>query len=105
MQHIDKIAIGVALLIIVGGALWAISGDDPGARHTSNINDWSVTIRDSIDTQNVDLGSPTAVHEAIAEQFDVQVSDNLPNWVHYRRPAYAHIKKKEVYDPAIHHPS
>ncbi|MEE8142762.1 MAG: hypothetical protein V3T77_06650, partial [Planctomycetota bacterium] len=105
MEHIDKIAIGVALLIIVGGALWAISGEDPGARHAANINEWSVTIENNIVSQNLTTVSPPAVHEVVAEQFNVGSGGDLPEWLHYRRPAYANIKKKEVYDPAIHVPS
>ena len=48
MQNIDKIAMVAALVIVVGGGLWAVMTEDPGEKLAQQIQDDGAAIADQV---------------------------------------------------------
>ncbi len=87
-QKIDKVAIAIAVLIILGGIIWTFFGEDPGSVFAKEIEGY----RDDIDLTTsqqtgVDLGDPEALDDALREKFRVESPGRFPEWSFYRRPA------------------
>lgn len=93
MQNIDKVALALAGLILLGGIVWSFLGDDPGTKLAAQIEGFADQISEISGEQiGVTLETPPNPADTVREKFRIANSDDLPEWVFYRRPAEYKVK-------------
>ncbi|NRA74598.1 MAG: hypothetical protein HRU16_01545 [Planctomycetes bacterium] len=99
MQNIDKIAIALAVLILVAGFSISALMPDSGGKLSTAIDEANVTIEQRAAEQ--DLGARTApsVEAEVRKAFSFQGETALPEWSFYRRPARLELFRTEVVLP------
>ena len=88
MQNLDRIALALAAVIILGGVIWSFMGADPGKEAQANISEYSEKIGETTGEQS---GLPTEnapdVSRKVEDLFDASTAEPFPQWAFYRRPA------------------
>ena len=88
MQNLDKTALALAGVIILGGVIWSLMGADPGAQLQEKINEYSEKIAATTDEQsNLPAVNAPDLSDEIQDLFDVANARSFPEWSFYRRPA------------------
>ncbi|MDE0959711.1 MAG: hypothetical protein OSB09_02935 [Planctomycetota bacterium] len=99
MQHIDKLAIGLALLILLGGFASAALMKDQGGVFSDAINQATDRIRETEAEQSVGNLSPPEVENEVRKAFSFSGETVIPEWVFYRRPARLELFRSAVILP------
>lgn len=87
-QKIDKIAMAIAAVLIIGAIIWPLLVSDPGAASADQIEKHLAAIERTLDEQSgVDLGAPRDLAGEVGARFQVAELPPFPEWTMYRRPA------------------
>ena len=94
MQKLDKVAIAVAGLIILGGIIFTFLGADPGKESAKNISEYAAKIESTKSQQDV-LPRKVApdVAREVRARFSVDAAGKFPEWSFHRRPAEYTVKE------------
>ncbi|MEC9475942.1 MAG: hypothetical protein VX764_02770 [Planctomycetota bacterium] len=96
MQNIDKIAIALAALILVGGFSISALLPDEGGKFSADIDKANQKIDQSEAEQDLGDRTPPAVESEVKKAFSFQGEIVVPEWSFYRRPARLDLFKTEV---------
>ncbi|MGE4602150.1 MAG: hypothetical protein AAEJ65_04525 [Planctomycetota bacterium] len=99
MQNIDKIAIALALLLLLAGFSYAGFMPDSGGKLSTAINQANVTIEQRTADQDLGKRTPPAVEAKVREAFSFDGETVLPEWSFYRRPARVEVFRTHVVLP------
>ena len=99
MQNIDKIAIAVAGLVLVGGFAWSYLMKDQGGEYSDAIDRASDRINESSAEQNLGSQSPPEVAREVRSAYSFQGETRIPEWAFYRRPARLELFSTSVVLP------
>ena len=99
MQNIDKIAIAVAGLVLVGGFAWSYLMKDQGGEYSDAIDRASDRISESSAEQNLGSQSPPDVAGEVRNAYSFQDETRIPEWAFYRRPARLELFSTSVVLP------
>ncbi len=99
MQNIDKIAIAVAGLVLVGGFAWSYLMKDQGGEYSDAIDRASERINESSAEQNLGSQSPPDVAKEVRSAYLFQGETRIPEWAFYRRPARLELFSTSVVLP------
>lgn len=99
MKNIDKIAIALAAVILVGGFSISALMPDEGGKFSSDIDKANQKIDQSTAEQDLGDRSPPPVESEVKKAFSFQGEIVVPEWSFYRRPARLDLFKTEVVLP------
>jgi len=99
VQNIDKIAIAVAGLVLVGGFAWSYLMKDQGGEYSDAIDRASERINESSAEQNLGSQSPPDVAKEVRSAYLFQGETRIPEWAFYRRPARLELFSTSVVLP------
>ncbi|MGE4619011.1 MAG: hypothetical protein AAEJ04_04290 [Planctomycetota bacterium] len=99
MQNIDKIAIALAVLILVAGFSISALMPDQGGDYSSAIDEANDKIEQSAAEQDLGDRTPPSVETTVKNAFSFQGDTVIPEWAFYRRPARLEFFKTEIVLP------
>ena len=99
MQNIDKIAIGLAVVILVSGFAASALVPDQGGEYSDAIGKANEQIRRNTDEQLVGGDTPPGVEEEVRKAYSFNGETKIPEWSFYRRPARLELFQTEVVLP------
>jgi len=99
VQNIDKIAIALAILILVAGFSVSAFLPDKGGELSTEIQQANVKIDQNAAEQDLGDRTPPAVESEVKKAFSFQGEIVVPEWSFYRRPARLELFRTEVILP------
>ena len=99
MQNIDKIAIGAAVVLLLGGFASSAFIEDKGAKFSDAISTATGEIQSTQAKQSVVDQAAPEVENEVKKAFSFQGETKIPEWVFYRRPARLELFRTAVILP------
>ncbi len=99
MQNIDKIAIGAAVVLLLGGFASSAFIGDQGDEISDAITDATGKIQLTQARQSVGNQAAPEVENEVKKAFSFQGETKIPEWVFYRRPARLELFRTAVILP------